>query len=109
MGRNYLAGQQGDAANAVLAAAGYNFRKLLAWLELGLSAFLFAMARPAASRHQPVVARSVFFTDDCNEVMAAKRLDQAMSFIEHERKFACEKAARRTWVDVEPHKLVSYR
>jgi len=56
MGRNYLAGQQGDAANAVLAAAGYNFRRLLAWLELWLSAFLFAMARPAASRNQPVVA-----------------------------------------------------
>ena len=27
MGRNYLAGTQGDAANAVLAAAGYNFRR----------------------------------------------------------------------------------
>jgi predicted nuclease of predicted toxin-antitoxin system len=45
----------------------------------------------------------------CNEVMAAKRLDQAMSFIEHEWKFACEKAARRMWVDIEPHKLASYR
>ena len=29
MGRNYLAGQVGDAANAVLAAVGYNFRLLL--------------------------------------------------------------------------------
>jgi transposase, IS5 family len=56
MGRNYLAGQQGDAANAILAAAGYNFRRLLAWLKLWLSAFLFAMARSAASRNQPVVA-----------------------------------------------------
>ena len=56
MGRNYLAGQQGDAANAVLAAAGYNFRRLLAWLELWLSAFLFAMARPTESRNQPAVA-----------------------------------------------------
>jgi transposase, IS5 family len=34
MGRNYLAGRAGDAANAVLAAAGYNFRRLLAWLKL---------------------------------------------------------------------------
>ena len=32
MGRNYLAGAAGDAINAVLAAAGYNFRRLLAWL-----------------------------------------------------------------------------
>jgi hypothetical protein len=32
MGRNHLAHAQGDAINAVLAAAGYNFRRLLAWL-----------------------------------------------------------------------------
>jgi transposase, IS5 family len=30
MGRNFLKGTHGDAANAVLAAAGYNFRRLLA-------------------------------------------------------------------------------
>jgi IS5 family transposase len=30
--RNYLAGQIGDKINAVLAAAGYNLRKLLRWL-----------------------------------------------------------------------------
>ena len=29
MGRNFLKGTHGDAANAVLAAAGYNFRRLL--------------------------------------------------------------------------------
>jgi transposase, IS5 family len=34
MGRNYLAGTHGDAANAILAAAGYNFRRLLEWLAL---------------------------------------------------------------------------
>ena len=56
MGRNHLAGQQGDAINAVLAAAGYNFRRLLAWLELLLIAFLFAMARPTPSRNQPAAA-----------------------------------------------------
>ena len=54
MGRNYLAGQQGDAINTVLAAAGYNFRRLLAWLALLLLAFLFAMARPAPSQNQSV-------------------------------------------------------
>jgi IS5 family transposase len=32
MGRNYLAGAKGDAVNAVLAAAGYNFSLLLRWL-----------------------------------------------------------------------------
>jgi IS5 family transposase len=34
MGRNYLAWTNGDAANAVLPAAGYNFRRLLEWLAL---------------------------------------------------------------------------
>ena len=36
MARNYLAGKAGDANNAVLAAAGYNFRLLLNWLKLFL-------------------------------------------------------------------------
>ena len=34
MNRNYLAGPQGGAINAILAAAGYNFRLLLNWLRL---------------------------------------------------------------------------
>ena len=34
MGRNYLWFRQGDANNAVLAAAGYNFRRLIRWLSL---------------------------------------------------------------------------
>ena len=38
LGPNDLAGMNGDAANAVLAAAGYNFRRLLEWLALLLSA-----------------------------------------------------------------------
>jgi transposase, IS5 family len=54
MGRNYLAGPTGDAIHAVLAAAGYNFRRLLAWLALLLFPFLFAMARAAASKNQSI-------------------------------------------------------
>ena len=34
MGRNHLAHRTGDATNALLAAIGYNFRLLLAWLAL---------------------------------------------------------------------------
>jgi IS5 family transposase len=37
-------GQAGDAIHAVLAAAGYNFRRLLAWLRLFLCALLSAVA-----------------------------------------------------------------
>ena len=33
MDRNYLAGEQGDAVNAILAAAGYNFSLLLNWFR----------------------------------------------------------------------------
>lgn len=32
MDRNYLNGRQGDRANAILAAAGYNFSLLIRWL-----------------------------------------------------------------------------
>ena len=49
MERNYLAGTQGDAINAILAAAGYNFRLLLTWLRLLLRLMLvmsFSAVRP---------------------------------------------------------------
>ncbi len=39
MDRNYLKGRDGDRANAVLAAAGYNFSLLLRWLQALLRAF----------------------------------------------------------------------
>ncbi|MEY9323531.1 IS5-like element ISRsp18 family transposase [Sinorhizobium fredii] len=39
MDRNYLAGEQGDAVNAVLAAAGYNFSLLLRWFRQLLCLF----------------------------------------------------------------------
>jgi len=42
MDRNYLAHAQGDAVNAILAAAGYNFSLLLKWLRVLLC--LFAVA-----------------------------------------------------------------
>jgi len=52
MGRNNLWYRQGDAINAVLAAAGYNFSLLLRWLRLLLSKILAALA----ARPQPVPA-----------------------------------------------------
>ena len=42
MNRNYLAHRQGDAVNAILAAAGYNFSLLLKWFRQ-LLACLFAL------------------------------------------------------------------
>jgi transposase, IS5 family len=43
MGRNYLWFRHGDAVNAVLAAVGYNFRRLIRWLRLLLRLFLTAL------------------------------------------------------------------
>ena len=49
MGRNYLAHAQGDASNAVLAATGYNFRRLIRWVELLLRLIPACLRRPAPS------------------------------------------------------------
>jgi IS5 family transposase len=46
MDRNHLAGSAGDAINAVLAAAGYNFRLLIRWLSLLLRAILATVDVP---------------------------------------------------------------
>ena len=55
MGRNYLAGAHGHAANAVLAAAGYNFRRLLAWLAALWRVFIMAVL--ATARDAPIPAQ----------------------------------------------------
>jgi IS5 family transposase len=51
MGRHYVAHHAGDAANAVLAAAGYNFSLLLRWLRLLLLQILCTFI--AAPRPNP--------------------------------------------------------
>jgi IS5 family transposase len=53
MGRNYLWYRQGDAANAVLAAVGYNFRRLIRWLRLLLCQILVALALMATFQPAP--------------------------------------------------------
>jgi len=40
MGRNYLKGKEGDRINAVLAAAGFNFKRIAAWLRALLRSIL---------------------------------------------------------------------
>jgi IS5 family transposase len=45
MGRNYLWHRQGNAINAVLAAAGYNFRRLIRWLGRLLFQILVSLGR----------------------------------------------------------------
>jgi IS5 family transposase len=49
MDRNYLTGRHGDASNAILAAVGYNFRRLIRWLTLLLALVLLAISPPPKS------------------------------------------------------------
>jgi len=46
MGRNYLWHRHGDATNAVLAAVGYNFRRLIRWFRLLLWQILNSLFPP---------------------------------------------------------------
>jgi transposase, IS5 family len=51
--RNYLKGRDGDRANAVLAAAGYNFALLLRWLARLLRALIHVLLAPALEPEYP--------------------------------------------------------
>jgi hypothetical protein len=44
LGRCYLKGREGDAANAILSAVGYNLRLVLAWLRILLSLSLLTLS-----------------------------------------------------------------
>ncbi len=56
MGRNHLAGTEGRAANAVLAGAGYNFRRLLEWLALLFALIMASLSRPPDRKMRPITA-----------------------------------------------------
>jgi transposase, IS5 family len=55
MDRNFLAGRQGDAANAVLAAVGYNFSRLLRWFASLLHAWIWMLATAVPWETQSVL------------------------------------------------------
>ena len=50
LGRCYLKGRAGDAANAVLTAVGYNLRLILAWLRVLLCLILAALTQAFTTR-----------------------------------------------------------
>ena len=56
MDRNFLIGTEGDAANAVLAAVGYNFARLLAWFRELWCALLPVLAQLTLTAPRPVAA-----------------------------------------------------
>jgi IS5 family transposase len=55
MGRNHLAHTQGDAVNAVLAAIGYNFRRILAWLRFLLAIFRTCLQAQNRANQSPKI------------------------------------------------------
>jgi transposase, IS5 family len=58
MDRNFLIGSHGDAANAVLAAVGYNFRRLVAWLKRLLCVLLMVFVTVGPNRTDAALAQS---------------------------------------------------
>jgi transposase, IS5 family len=56
LGRCYLKGRAEDAANAILSAVGYNFRRILAWLRALLRLFLIAILRISIRRSTLITA-----------------------------------------------------
>jgi IS5 family transposase len=66
MRRNYLTGQEGDRINALLAAAGYNLRKLLRWIVFAPTFWLWhrlavKMAADAALHRAPLLPTTACF------------------------------------------------
>ena len=61
LGRCYLKGRAGDAANAILSAVGYNLRLVLAWLRILLCLILVAITPRLL---QPTRAETSFLTGD---------------------------------------------
>jgi predicted nuclease of predicted toxin-antitoxin system len=45
----------------------------------------------------------------CNEVLASKRLEQAMPLIQLEWQYTSAKKARRMWIDIGPHWIRTHR
>src|SRR5262245_30386167 len=70
MGRNYFAHASVDAISALLATAGYNFRRLLAWLRLFVAQNPDC-AQPTCSSSNP--SEIGFFTADNSSLILSSR------------------------------------
>ena len=95
----------GDSDEQVAAAAIVNGAMLIA-VDRGMRRLARRFGSPKGGGR---FDRLHLISVTCNEVLAAKRLEHALSFIEHEWQVACAKLARRLWIDIGPHHLTSYR
>lgn len=55
LGRNYLHGKLGDQVNALMVAAGYNFRLILKWLRFLFAIFLFEILAQLTQKKHPIL------------------------------------------------------
>lgn len=65
--------------------------------------------RFGAPNNSPKYSKLNLIFINCGEELAWKRIEQAMTFIECEWDFVCQKPPRRLWVDIGRHRLTSYR
>jgi hypothetical protein len=70
LGRCYLKGRAGDAANVILSAVGYNLRLVLAWLRIILRVILLALLQTFTIR--PALKPAFLTGDEFERGAAAK-------------------------------------
>ncbi|MBY3390171.1 hypothetical protein HFN66_30240 [Rhizobium laguerreae] len=75
MGRNHLTWTIGDAANAILAAVGYNFRRILAWIRFCIAISGQFWRYPKRQTRSPPSAnrRSSRATQNCAAVLGPRQ------------------------------------
>src|SRR5262249_12384602 len=74
LGRCYLKGRAGDAANVILSAIGYNLRLVLAWLRTILRAILPALLQALANAASP---QTSFLTGDSLAEIRVRKTERA--------------------------------
>ena len=98
---------QGGAKDELVASTAILNNAALIAVDLDMKRLVKRFGSP--DNNNPRFAKLDLIFVSCDAVMAAKRIDHAMSFIENEWSVRCEKAARRLWVNIDNHRLTSYR
>ena len=97
---------EGGASDEVVAAISIHNAAILIAIDNDMKRLVRRFGNPSnTGKFHPLNLISI----GCDEVLAAKRIEYAMSFIEHEWDICRQKKARRLWIDIRPHSLISHR
>lgn len=97
---------EGGASDEVVAALSIHNEAILIAIDNDMKRLVRRFGNPNNNeKFHPLHLISI----GCDEVLAAKRIDYAMTFIEHEWDICRQKKARLLWIDIRPHRLASYR